>query len=144
MAAKASPTSAATPGQGAYSDPATVAATLGQRWIDVHTPAPSTAATSGAGGLTLQGPTGTTPMTNTNPNAPDLSGLGQFVSPVKSQPKQPPAPKVSIAPAAGMSQLTQGNQLAQQSNNGGSWIGSDIANMFKAPNLNIAAKPPGY
>lgn len=88
-----------TPGSGAYADPMQVGtmiqkmypqyanmdtATLGQRWIDVHTPQAST--TGGGNTDVLQAP-GTTPMTSTNPNQnmPDLSGLSQFASPVQQQ-----------------------------------------------------------
>lgn len=117
-----------TPGQGAYSDPTQVgamiqkmypqyanfdAATLGQRWIDVHTPAPSTASgSSDLGSAVLQAP-GTTPMTSTNPNVPDLS---QFASQVKPQ-----APKIIISGLSGnnpngaqLTPMTQTQQPYQQ------------------------------
>lgn len=146
MATTASTAQAAgvkTPGKGAYSDPVSVGAmiqkmypqyanfdavTLGQRWIDVHTPQ----AAAGTGTDVLSGPVGTTPTTTTDPNAPDLSGLSKFQTLIQ-QPK--PQPSVKIPQAVGMNQLTQGNQLAQPTNNNGAWVGSDIANMFKAPNL---------
>lgn len=117
-----------TPGKGAYSDPMQVgamiqkmypqyanfdAATLGQRWIDVHTPAAPAAGSGDLGGAVLQAP-GTTPMTSTNPNAPDLSGLNQFASPV-----QPQAPKIIISGLSGNgangSQLTPMTTPAQYS-----------------------------
>lgn len=98
-----------TPGSGVYSDPAQVGAmiqkmypgyydsfdpsVIGQRWIDVHTP---TAGGSGTGATdVLQGPTGTTPLTSTDPNQnmPDLSGLSQFASPIQQpKPQQPQTP----------------------------------------------------
>lgn len=153
-----------TPGSGAFSDPAQVGAMiqkmysgyydnvdptiLGQRWIDVHTPAAGsgTGASTGTG---LQGPTGTTPLTTTDPNSPDLSGLAQFQSPIKPQPKPVAQKPVVIPQAAGVNQqLTGGNQLTQQPQNNTPWLGSQIVsgiqNFFKAPNLNIQSKPPGY
>lgn len=157
-------TKAVKPGtpSGAYSDPAQVgsmiqsmypqyksmdAVTLGQRWIDLHTPHPAAGA-AGSGTDMLSGPIGTTPMTSTDPNSPDLSGLAQFASPIKPAVKPKPQLAVKIAPTAGMSQMTQGNQLTGQPQQNSPWIGqqivSGIQNMFKAPQLNIPAKPAGY
>lgn len=111
MATK-SPTSASTiqaagvktPASGAYSDPAQVGAmiqkmypgyydnfdpsVIGQRWIDMHTATAGTGTGSGTD-TGLSGPTGTTPLTSTDPNqntqnTPDLSGLSQFQSPNES------------------------------------------------------------
>lgn len=127
---------------GAYNDPAQVggmiqkmypqyanfdAATLGQRWISLHTP--QAAAGSGTSDLTLSPGAS---VTSTDPNAPDLSGLAKFATPIKQQPQV----NVKIAPTVGMSQLTQGNQLAQQPQNNTPWIGSQISNMFEVPQLN--------
>lgn len=144
--AKAAARTAAT---GAYSDPATVGAmiqkmypqyatfdpaTLGQRWIAVHAPAPATGA-MGIGETGLQPPTGTTPLTTTNPtaNTPDLSGLSKFATPFQ-QPKPVMGPKVNLSHVA-----AQGNQLTQQPQSNSPWLGSQIvsgiANMFKAPKL---------
>lgn len=143
-----------TPGSGAYSDPAQVGAmiqkmypqyanfdatTLGQRWIDVHTPQATAGDTTGATDV-LQAPTGTTPLTSTDPNqnTPDLSGLGQFASPVKQQPAAKPQTPIKInLPAAtvGMGQTMPAPQ------NNTPWLGSQIAdwfsNKFAAPKLNI-------
>lgn len=111
-------TKAVKPGtpSGSYSDPAQVGAmiqqmypsyanfdatTLGQRWIDLHTPK---AVGGGAGTDMLQAP-GSAALTSTDPNqnAPDLSGLSKFASPVK-----PPAPQVIISGLAGNNPYGQG------------------------------------
>lgn len=117
---------------GAYADPAQMGAmiqkmypqyanfdpvTLGQRWIDLHTPKASTA---GSGDMTLQGPTGTTLPTSTDPNAPDLSGLGRFAQPIK--PQAPQAPRVTITgntgglALGGQGSITGGAQLNPMTN----------------------------
>jgi len=123
MATKATSASTAqaagvkTPVSGAYSDPAQVGAmikqmypqyanfdpvTIGQRWIDMHA-ATAGGAGSGAGTDVLSGPTGTTATTSTDVSqqAPDLSGLAQFASPVP-QSKPQPAP---VSLSAGLNAL---------------------------------------
>lgn len=85
-------------------------------------PGAGTTTTTGAGGAT----------TTSKKKTPNPASFQQSV------------PQVSIPQAPGMSQLTQGNQLAQQPQNNTPWIGSQITDMFKAPQLNVAAAPPGY
>jgi len=101
------------------------------------------AAASTTGDMTLQGPTD---PNATTPGAPQLGNgndvLNKTMKPGKTQTK--PQVSVSIPQAAGMSQLNQGNQLAQQPQNNTPWLGSQIADMFKAPQLNVTATPAGY
>ena len=92
---------------------------LGQRWIALHTPKPSTALGVG------------TPLSYFNSDetkTPDLSGLSKFATPVK--PKQQSKPNILNSPSpAGQSPLLgQGNQLAaQQPQQNTPWLGSQIA-----------------
>lgn len=112
---------------GAYNDPAAMgamiqkmypqyasfdAATLGQRWISLHTPAAAKGTGTGAATDTLQAPTNITQTPNQK--APDLSGLGKYATPI-----QPQAPKIIIGGLGGNgaygAQLTPMTQPTQYS-----------------------------
>lgn len=146
--AASSPVSAGvkTPGRGVFSNPTQVGAmiqsmypqyrnmdatTLGQRWIDVHTP---TSGGGTGGGTTdiLSGPVGTTQLTNTNPNSPDLSGLGQFATPI--QPKTPAKSTTPLNITSGLQAL--GNGISS----GSTMMGQNPNTLYSTP-VQYAPKP---